>query len=83
VLAHYVAVELPCRVGDPDRNGKVERGVGHAKNTPLKGQRFETLEEAQAYLDRWEAHWADTRIRLPSFRCLGRRRRRASRVRIK
>lgn len=62
VLAHYGAVALPCRVGDPDRKGKVERGVGHAKNTPLKGQRFETLEEAQAYLDRWEAHWADTRI---------------------
>ena len=40
----------------------MERGVGHAKNTPLKGQRFESLEEAQAYLDRWEAHWADTRI---------------------
>jgi hypothetical protein len=53
---------LPCRVADPDRKGKVERGVGHAKNTPLKGQRFESLEEAQAYLDRWEAHWADTRI---------------------
>jgi len=62
VLAHYGAVAWPCRVGDPDRKGKVERGVGHAKNTPLKGQRFESLEEAQAYLDRWEAHWADTRI---------------------
>ena len=24
--------------------------------------RFETLEQAQAYLDRWDAHWADTRI---------------------
>jgi transposase len=62
VLAHYGAVALPCRVADPDRKGKVERGVGHAKNTPLKGHRFESLEEAQAYLDRWEAHWADTRI---------------------
>lgn len=62
VLAHYGAIALPCRVADPDRKGKVERGVGHAKNTPLKGQRFESLEEAQAYLDRWEAHWADTRI---------------------
>jgi transposase len=62
VLAHYGAVALPCRVADPDRKGKVERGVGHAKNTPLKGQRFESLEQAQAYLDRWEAHWADTRI---------------------
>jgi transposase len=62
VLAHYGVVALPCRVGDPDRKGKVESGVGHAQKTPLKGLRFETLEEAQAYLDRWEATWADTRI---------------------
>ncbi len=62
VLAHYGAVALPCRVGDPDRKGKVEAGIGHAQKTPLRGLRFETLEEAQAYLDRWEARWADTRI---------------------
>ena len=62
VLAHYGVVALPCRVGDPDRKGKVEAGVGHAKKTPLRGLRFETLDEAQVYLDRWEAHWADTRI---------------------
>jgi transposase len=62
VLAHYGVVALPCRVGDPDRKGKVEAGVGHAKKTPLRGLRFESLDEAQAYLDRWETHWADTRI---------------------
>jgi transposase len=62
VLAHYGAVALPCRVGDPDRKGKVESGIGHAQRTPLKGLRFESLEEAQRYLDRWEEHWADTRI---------------------
>jgi transposase len=62
VLAHYGVVALPCRVGDPDRKGKVEAGVGHAKKTPLRGLRFESLAEAQAYLDRWEAHWADTRV---------------------
>lgn len=62
VLAHYGVVALPCRVGDPDRKGKTESGVGHAQKTPLKGLRFESLEEAQAYLDRWETHWADTRI---------------------
>jgi transposase len=62
VLAHYHVVALPCRVGDPDRKGKVEAGVGHAKKTPLRGLRFERIEEGQAYLDRWEAHWADTRI---------------------
>jgi len=62
VLAHYGVVALPCRVRDPDRKGKVESGVGHAQRTPLQGQRFENVDEGQAYLDRWEAHWADTRI---------------------
>ena len=62
VLAHYGAVAVPCRIKDPDRKGKVESGVGHAKRTPLKGKRFESLEEAQAYLDRWESNCADTRI---------------------
>jgi transposase len=62
VLAHYGVVAVPCRVRDPDRKGKVESGVGHAQKTPLRGLRFESLEEAQAYLDRWETNWADTRI---------------------
>jgi transposase len=62
VLAHYGVVAMPCRVRDPDRKGKVESGVAHAKKTPLKGMRFESLEEAQAYLDQWESRWADTRI---------------------
>jgi transposase len=62
VLKHYGTIPLPCRVNDPDRKGKVERGVGHAKTTPLKGLRFESLEQAQAYLDHWEERWADTRI---------------------
>jgi len=62
VLQHYSVVALPCRVAHPDRKGKVESGVGHAQKTPLKGLRFESLEEAQNYLDRWEEHWADTRI---------------------
>jgi transposase len=62
VLQHYGTVPLPCRVGHPDRKGKVESGVAHAQKTPLKGLRFESLEEAQTYLDHWEARWADTRI---------------------
>ncbi len=62
LLTHYGAVALPCRVRDPDRKGKVERSVGHAQNTPLKGLRFESLAEAQTYLNRWEQNWADTRI---------------------
>jgi len=62
VLAHYGVVALPCRVRDPDRKGKVEAGVAHAQKTPLKGLRFENLQEAQLYLDHWEERWADTRI---------------------
>jgi len=62
MLAHYGVIALPCRVRDPDRKGKVESGVAHAQKTPLKGLRFETVEAAQAYLDRWEERWADTRI---------------------
>jgi transposase len=61
VLAHHGVTALPCRVRHPDRKGKVEAAVGHAKQK-LRGLRFERIEEAQAYLDRWEARWADTRI---------------------
>ena len=61
VLAHYGVTALPCRVEDPDRKGKVESGIKHAQEK-LKGLRFESLEEAQVYLDRWAEHWADTRI---------------------
>src|SRR5881397_345935 len=61
VLAHYGAVALPCRVGDPDRKEKVESAIDHTQGA-LKGLRFERLDEAQAYLDRWDARWADTRI---------------------
>ena len=71
VLAHYGVVALPCRVGDPDRKGKVEAGVGHAQKTPLRGLRFESLEAAQTYLDRWEARWADTRIHGTTKRQVG------------
>ncbi len=61
MLAHYGVVALPCRVRDPNRKGKVESDVGHAQNK-FKGLRFESPEEAQAYIDRWETNWADTRI---------------------
>jgi transposase len=53
VLAHYGVIALPCRVRDPDRKGKVEPGIGHTQRTPPRGLRFETLDQAQTYLDRW------------------------------
>jgi transposase len=61
VLTHYGVIALPCRVADPDRKGKVESAIAHTQRA-LKGLRFELLDEAQAYLDRWDARWADTRI---------------------
>jgi transposase len=61
MLAHYGVTALPARVRHPDRKGKVESGVAHAQKK-LRGLRFESLEAAQAYLDHWEARWADTRI---------------------
>ena len=62
VLAHYGVVALPCRVRHPDRKGKAESSVGHTQRTPLRGMRFESLEDGQAYLDHWDTRWADTRI---------------------
>ena len=35
-VAHYGVVALPCRVGDPDRKGKVESAIGHAQARPAK-----------------------------------------------
>lgn len=61
MLSHYGVTALPCRVRDPNRKGKVESGVKHAQRK-LRGLRFESPEEAQTYLDRWETNWADTRI---------------------
>ena len=61
MLAHYGVVALPCRVRDPNRKGKVESAVAHAQKA-CRGRRFEDLESAQAFLDRWESRWADTRI---------------------
>ena len=51
-----------CRPYLAQTKGKVESGVGHAQKTPLKGERFESVEEAPAFLDHWEQKWADTRI---------------------
>lgn len=62
MLAHYGVTALPARVRHPDRKGKVESSVGYAQKTPLAGKRFESLEEAQHYLDEWTTRWADTRL---------------------
>ena len=60
-LRHYGAVGIPARVRNPDRKGKVERGVGYAQ-LRLEHRTFESLAEAQAFLDDWVASVADVRI---------------------
>ena len=61
-LAHYEVVADPARVRDPNRKGTVENAIGHTQATALKGRRFETLEEQNAFLEHWESKWAASRI---------------------
>ena len=53
-----------CRVASaiPIAKAKSKPASATRRRRRCKGLRFETLEAAQAYLDRWETHWADTRI---------------------
>lgn len=62
LLAHYGVVADPCRVRDPNRKGTVESAIQHTQATALKGRRFESIEEQNAFLARWEERWAAPRI---------------------
>ena len=61
-LAHYGVVADPARVRDPNRKGTVENAIGHTQATALKGRRFDSIEEQNAFLERWESKWAASRI---------------------
>ena len=61
-LAHYGVVPDPARVLDPNRKGSVENAIGHTQATALKGRRFESIEEQNAFLEHWELKWAASRI---------------------
>jgi transposase len=61
-LVHYGVVADPARVRDPNRKGSVEHAIGHTQATALKGRRFESIEEQNAFLEHWEARWAASRI---------------------
>lgn len=60
VLKHYNVTGIPALVRDPNRKGKVERGVGYAQ-LRLEHRTFESLALAQAFLDNWVATVADVR----------------------
>ena len=59
---HYGTVLLPTKPRTPWHKGKVERGVDYVQENALKGRSFESLEEQNEHLQRWEATVADTRI---------------------
>jgi transposase len=61
VLAHYGSVALPCRPYAPDLKGKVESSIGYVQSA-LRGKRFESIDEHNAYLLHWNERWASTRI---------------------
>ncbi len=62
MLAHYGAVADPARVADPDRKGTVESAIQHTQSTALKGRKFESIEDQNAWLAHWEERWAAPRI---------------------
>lgn len=62
MLTHYGVVADPARVRDPNRKGTVESAIQHTQATALKGKRFASLEEQNAFLAHWEETWAAKRI---------------------
>ena len=62
VLQHYGVGRSALSRARSGSQRQSRIGRRPCQKTPLKGLRFESLEEAQAYLDRWEERWADTRI---------------------
>jgi hypothetical protein len=59
---HYGFVPLPARPRHPEEDGIVERSGGYVKDNALKGKRFDSLEELNAYLVRWNRTIARLRI---------------------
>ncbi len=45
-----------------DSKGTVERAIQHTQDTALKGRRFESIEDQNAWLVHWEERWAAPRI---------------------
>lgn len=62
VLAHYGVVADAARVADPNRKWTVENAIKHTQSTALKGRKFESIEEQNAWLAHWEERWAAPRI---------------------
>ena len=68
---HYGVVVLPNKPYMPRHKGKVESGVKYAQDNALKGRTFESLNQQNDHLAKWEATVADTRIHGTTKRQVG------------
>ena len=59
---HCGFTALPIRPGNPQENGKQERAGGYVKDNALKGRRFDSLDEKNAFLRKWNRTVARLRI---------------------
>jgi transposase len=59
---HWGFVPLPSRPRHPQEQGIEERGGGYVKDNALKGRRFDSIEELDAYLKKWNRTIARLRI---------------------
>ena len=59
---HAGFIPLPCRVATPQHKGKVESNVDYVQSNALGGKRFESIDEQNAHLRKWNNTWASTRI---------------------
>jgi transposase len=62
LAGHYGFVPLPARPRHPQENGVEERSGGYVKDNALKGKHFNSLEELNDYLARWNRTIARVRI---------------------
>jgi transposase len=59
---HWGFTPLPTRPRNPQENGKQERSGGYVKDNALRGRRFDSLDELNAFLRRWNRTVARVRI---------------------
>jgi hypothetical protein len=59
---HWGFTALPTLPRNPKENGKQERSGGYVKSNALKGRRFDSLQELNAFLVHWNRTWARVRI---------------------
>jgi hypothetical protein len=59
---HWGFTGLPTRPRNPEENGKQERSGGYVKDNALKGRRFDSLDQLNAFLRHWNRTVARVRI---------------------